>query len=171
MASLFGKVHSVVHSFGSDLQARLAGQGEIHGHTHSSGQCSDGAHDHTAHRYASFAPQRDQNDAKWYVDGCGYMYAVSRALESARKSIYILDCEFRWAQRIHIHGVGGCSWIYSGWLSPELYLRRPPARNEQYRLDRMLEAAAMRGVKVNIIVYKEVKNVAPHFAHDTDPRR
>lgn len=44
-----------------------------------------------------------------------------------------------------------------GWLSPELYLRRPPAKNEQYRLDRMLQAAAQRGVRVNIIVYKEVE--------------
>jgi len=40
--------------------------------------------------------------------------------------------------------------------SPELYLRRPPAKNEQYRLDRVLQAAAQRGVKINIIVYKEV---------------
>ena len=44
----------------------------------------------------------------------------------------------------------------TGWLSPELYLRRPPAKNEQYRLDRMLQAAAQRGVRVNVIVYKEV---------------
>jgi hypothetical protein len=43
-----------------------------------------------------------------------------------------------------------------GWLSPELYLRRPPAKNEQYRLDRMLQRAAQRGVRINIIVYKEV---------------
>lgn len=43
-----------------------------------------------------------------------------------------------------------------GWLSPELYLRRPPSKNEPYRIDRMLQAAAQRGVKVNIIVYKEV---------------
>ena len=43
-----------------------------------------------------------------------------------------------------------------GWLSPELYLRRPPSQNEQYRVDRMLQAAAQRGVKINIIVYKEV---------------
>ncbi|KAI2423890.1 hypothetical protein LOZ30_005859 [Ophidiomyces ophidiicola] len=85
-------------------------------------------------RYGSFAPERDYNDAKWYVDGCTYMWAVSRALETARESIWILD------------------W----WLSPELYLRRPPAQNEQYRLDRMLQAAAQRGVKVNVIVYKEV---------------
>jgi phospholipase D1/2 len=45
---------------------------------------------------------------------------------------------------------------WPGWLSPELYLRRPPAKNEQYRIDNMLKAAAERGVKVNIIVYKEV---------------
>jgi phospholipase D1/2 len=47
--------------------------------------------------------------------------------------------------------------VVAGWLSPELYLRRPPAKNEQYRLDRMLQAAAQRGVRVNIIVYKEVE--------------
>lgn len=63
-----------------------------------------------------------------------YMYAVSIAIERARESIWILD------------------W----WLSPELYLRRPPAKNQQYRLDRMLHAAAERGVKIKIIVYKEV---------------
>lgn len=56
------------------------------------------------------------------------------ALEHAKHEIFILD------------------W----WLSPELYLRRPPAQNEQYRLDKLLFAAAERGVKVYIIVYKEV---------------
>jgi phospholipase D1/2 len=65
------------------------------------------------------------------------MWAVSVAIEEARESIWILD------------------W----WLSPELYLRRPPSANQQYRLDRMLLAAAERGVKVNVIVYKEVSNV------------
>lgn len=43
------------------------------------------------------------------------------------------------------------------WLSPELYLRRPPSQNEQYRVDNMLKAAAERGVKVHIVVYKEVE--------------
>ncbi|OAT06582.1 phospholipase D [Blastomyces gilchristii SLH14081] len=85
-------------------------------------------------RFGSFAPPRDHCDAKWYIDGCDYMYAVSRALENAKESIWILD------------------W----WLSPELYLRRPPSKNEQYRLDRMVHAAAQRGVRVNVIVYKEV---------------
>ena len=49
--------------------------------------------------------------------------------------------------------------VFLGWLSPELYLRRPPAENEQYRVDHMLQAAAQRGVKVNIVVYKEVSQV------------
>ncbi|KAI1014703.1 hypothetical protein LB503_003839 [Fusarium chuoi] len=48
-------------------------------------------------------------------------------------------------------------YILDWWLSPELYLRRPPAKNEQYRLDRMLQQAAQRGVQVYIIVYKEVE--------------
>ncbi|KAJ9248649.1 hypothetical protein DTO207G8_7285 [Paecilomyces variotii] len=87
-----------------------------------------------AHRYGSFAPQRGNNEVKWHVDGCNYFHAVSLALERAEETIWILD------------------W----WLSPELYLRRPPAQNEQYRVDRMLQAAAERGVHVNIIVYKEV---------------
>ena len=32
-------------------------------------------------------------------------------------------------------------------------------KNEQYRVDRMLQAAAQRGVRVNIIVYKEVRTL------------
>jgi hypothetical protein len=40
-----------------------------------------------------------------------------------------------------------------------VYLRRPPSKNEQYRLDRMLQAAAQRGVKVNVMVYKEVEKI------------
>lgn len=58
---------------------------------------------------------------------------LTRVVE-ARESVYILD------------------W----WLSPELYLRRPPAKNARYRLDNMLKAAAERGVMVYVIVYKEV---------------
>ncbi|OTB06523.1 hypothetical protein M426DRAFT_318926 [Hypoxylon sp. CI-4A] len=87
----------------------------------------------TNYRFQSFAPETS-GSVKWYVDGASYFYAVSQALEEARESVYILD------------------W----WLSPELYLRRPPSRNEQYRLDNMLQAAADRGVEIRIIVYKEV---------------
>lgn len=93
---------------------------------------------HTQNRFDStFVGPKPGNDVKWYVDGCSYMWAVSQALESARQTIWILD------------------W----WLSPELYLRRPPARNEEWRVDRCLLRAANRGVKINIIVYKEVTQV------------
>jgi hypothetical protein len=33
-------------------------------------------------------------------------------------------------------------------------------KNEPYRVDRMLQAAAQRGVRVNIIVYKEVRTLS-----------
>lgn len=80
------------------------------------------------------------------------MWAVSRALESAKETIWILDCKF-----LLFYQPGIVLTMFTeGWLSPELYLRRPPTKNEQYRIDRMLQAAAQRGVKVNIIVYKEV---------------
>ena len=123
-------------------------QANVHAHTHATPECSD-RDKHHMHRFQSFAPQREGNDAKWYVDGCSYMWAVSVALENARDTIWILD------------------W----WLSPELYLRRPPAQNEQYRLDRMLFAAAARGVKINIIVYKEVfLDLTLRLRHDTDSK-
>lgn len=115
----------------------LPGGDEKHSHTHLGSACHSLHSSHAGNRYHSFAPIRSGNDAKWFVDGCGYMWAVSVALEEATESIWILD------------------W----WLSPELYLRRPPSKNAQYRLDRMLLAAAERGVKVNVIIYKEVASV------------
>lgn len=76
------------------------------------------------------------------------MWAVSVALEEATESIWILD------------------W----WLSPELYLRRPPSANPEYRLDKMLLAAAERGVKVNIIIYKEVSSVLTRESYASNVR-
>ena len=139
--SFFKKVHDPLHGFVSDLKDAISGKEESQnnppqgGYAQQGGQAPQpGQEYHSQHRFLSFAPERHGNDTKWYVDGCSYMYAVSLALERAKESIWILD------------------W----WLSPELYLRRPPAKNQQYRVDRMLQAAAERGVKVNIIVYKEV---------------
>jgi phospholipase D1/2 len=51
-----------------------------------------------SHRFESFAPIREGNELKWYVDGRDYFWAVSVALERAKETIYIAD------------------W----WLSPEL---------------------------------------------------
>lgn len=88
-----------------------------------------------AHRFESFAPERDGNKIKWYVDGRDYFWAVSVALEKAKETIYIED------------------W----WLSPELFLRRPPYFNQEWRLDQVLKRRAEAGVKIYVIVYKEVE--------------
>jgi phospholipase D1/2 len=94
MASLFDKVQGAVQNLGSDLKAKLSAIADIHSHTHVSGQCHDGAHQAEGdNRFLSFAPRRDNNDVKWYVDGCGYMWAVSMALEQAKETIWILDCK------------------------------------------------------------------------------
>ncbi|KHN97903.1 Phospholipase D [Metarhizium album ARSEF 1941] len=87
------------------------------------------------HRFESFFPERDGNLVKWYVDGCDYFWAVSVALEQAQESIYI------------------CDW----WLSPELFLRRPPYHKQHFRLDQILKRRAEAGVKVYVAVYKEVE--------------
>lgn len=86
------------------------------------------------HRFQSFAPERDGNKIKWYIDGRDYFHAVSVALERAKEVIYLED------------------W----WISPELFLRRPPYFTQEWRLDKVLKRAAERGVKIYIIVYKEV---------------
>lgn len=43
------------------------------------------------------------------------------------------------------------------WLTPELYLRRPPAYHPEWRLDRILQRKAQQGVKIYVVVYKEVR--------------
>lgn len=86
------------------------------------------------HRFESFAPERDGNKIKWYIDGRDYYHALSMSLERAQESIFI------------------CDW----WLSPELFLRRPPSKNKYWRLDQVLKRRAEAGVKIYIIVYKEV---------------
>ncbi|KAF8253235.1 phospholipase D/nuclease [Wilcoxina mikolae CBS 423.85] len=87
-----------------------------------------------SHRYKSFAPETVGNDVKWYVDGRDYFWAVSVALENAKEVVYIAD------------------W----WLSPELFLRRPPSEAKEWRLDRVLKRKAEEGVKIFVIVYKEI---------------
>lgn len=87
------------------------------------------------HRFTSYFPERDGNLIKWYVDGRDYFWAVSEALEKAKEVIYIED------------------W----WLSPELFLRRPPYYNQEWRLDQVLKRRAEAGVKIYVVVYREVE--------------
>ena len=85
-SSLFTKLHGAVHDLGSEVNERLTGR-------HSPIPPGGSVQSDTKHRYGSFALQRTGNDAKWYVDGCGYMWAVSRAIEEAKDTIWILDCK------------------------------------------------------------------------------
>lgn len=140
--SFFDHAKAKLDNFAADVKREFGNleavfEGDKHSHTNLGEECHKLHHLTHENRFHSFATPRTGNDAKWFVDGCGYMWAVSVALEEARESIWIMD------------------W----WLSPELYLRRPPSANENYRIDRMLIAAAERGVKVNIIVYKEVSQL------------
>lgn len=86
------------------------------------------------HRFQSFAPERGGNMVKWHIDGHDYMWAVSEMIDNAKECIFILD------------------W----WLTPELYLRRPAAYFPQWRIDRLLQRKAEQGVKIYVVVYKEV---------------
>ncbi|KAI5984587.1 hypothetical protein EDC04DRAFT_2832901 [Pisolithus marmoratus] len=87
-----------------------------------------------SHRFGNFADHLSKNAIKWHVDGHDYMWALSELLDSARDVIFIMD------------------W----WLTPELYLRRPPAKYPYWRLDKVLQRKAQQGVKIYVIVYKEV---------------
>ncbi|WWC65686.1 uncharacterized protein I303_108307 [Kwoniella dejecticola CBS 10117] len=86
------------------------------------------------HRFRSFAGERDGNVVKWHVDGHDYFWAMSEMIDQAKESIMILD------------------W----WLSPELQLRRPAALFPEWRLDRLIQRKAEEGVRVYVMVYKEV---------------
>ncbi|CAM1500958.1 Fc.00g101200.m01.CDS01 [Cosmosporella sp. VM-42] len=90
-------------------------------------------------RFDSFAPVRTNVHAQWLVDGRDYMWNVSRAINMARDVIYIHD------------------W----WLSPELYMRRPAAISQKWRLDRLLQKKAREGVKIFVIVYRNVEAAVP----------
>lgn len=90
-------------------------------------------------RFDSFAPVRKNVFGQWFVDARDYFWVLSDALENARDTIFILD------------------W----WLSPELYLRRPPEGNQKWRLDRILKRKAEQGVKIFVIVYRNVNQAIP----------
>lgn len=85
-------------------------------------------------RFDSFAPVRYNCYARWFVDGRDYFWAISSAIEMAKDVIYIHD------------------W----WLSPEVYLRRPANGNQHWRLDRLLQRKARQGVKIFVILYRNV---------------
>eukprot|EP00066_Takifugu_rubripes_P006403 XP_003971177.1 PREDICTED: phospholipase D2 [Takifugu rubripes] len=86
------------------------------------------------HRFDGFAPPRENMLTKWYVNGRDYFADLADALDQAKEEIYITD------------------W----WLSPEVFLKRP-ATDNYWRLDTILKRKAEQGIKVCILLYKEVE--------------
>ena len=90
-------------------------------------------------RFDSYAPVRGNCFAQWLVDARDHMWMVSRAINQAKDVIYIHD------------------W----WLSPELYMRRPAAISQKWRLDRLLQRKARDGVKIFVIMYRNINSAIP----------
>lgn len=86
------------------------------------------------HRFEGFVPVRENTLTKWYVNGKDYFADLADALEQAKEEIFITD------------------W----WLSPEIFLKRP-ATDNYWRLDEILKRKAEQGVKVCVLLYKEVE--------------
>ncbi|XP_068603963.1 phospholipase D1-like [Brachionichthys hirsutus] len=87
------------------------------------------------HRFGSFARQEEDIPAKWYVNGRTYMEDVADALDNAKEEIFIAD------------------W----WLSPEIFLKRPVVEGNRWRLDCLLKRKAQQGVRIFVMLYKEVE--------------
>uniref|UniRef100_A0A671XYU4 Phospholipase n=1 Tax=Sparus aurata TaxID=8175 RepID=A0A671XYU4_SPAAU len=87
------------------------------------------------HRFRSFAQEQENIPAKWYVNGKTYMEDVANALEEAKEEIFITD------------------W----WLSPEIFLKRPVVEGNRWRLDCTLKRKAQQGVRIFVMLYKEVE--------------
>ncbi|XP_045534093.1 phospholipase D2 isoform X1 [Papilio machaon] len=83
----------------------------------------------------SFAPPRAATPVGVLVDGAAYLSAVADAMELATEEIFIAD------------------W----WLSPEIYMKRPALNGNYWRLDCILKRKAAQGVKVFVMLYKEVE--------------
>ncbi|XP_042312765.1 phospholipase D1 isoform X2 [Sceloporus undulatus] len=87
------------------------------------------------HRFGSYAAVQENTLAKWYVNAKGYFEDVANAMEAAKEEIFITD------------------W----WLSPEIFMKRPVVEGNRWRLDCILRRKAQQGVKIFVMLYKEVE--------------
>ncbi|CAM5138089.1 unnamed protein product [Eretmochelys imbricata] len=89
----------------------------------------------THHRFGSYAAVQQNTLAKWYVNAKGYFEDVADAMEAAKEEIFITD------------------W----WLSPEIFMKRPVVEGNRWRLDCILKRKAQQGVRIFVMLYKEVE--------------
>ncbi|KAI1726716.1 phospholipase D active site motif domain-containing protein [Ditylenchus destructor] len=85
--------------------------------------------------FGSSYPPRLESYCQWFVDAKDYWDKASAMMELARDEIFIAD------------------W----WLCPEVYMRRPMAEGNHWRLDYVLKRQAERGVRIFILIYKEME--------------
>uniref|UniRef100_A0AC34Q529 Phospholipase n=1 Tax=Panagrolaimus sp. JU765 TaxID=591449 RepID=A0AC34Q529_9BILA len=86
-------------------------------------------------KYGSSFPVRENNLCEWFVDARTYWERAASLMELAREEIFIAD------------------W----WLCPEIYMKRPMAEGNRWRLDQILKRIAERGVRIFVLLYKEVE--------------
>ncbi|XP_074859720.1 phospholipase D1 isoform X2 [Carettochelys insculpta] len=89
----------------------------------------------TDHRFGSYAAVQENTLAKWYINAKGYFEDVANAMEAAKEEIFITD------------------W----WLSPEIFMKRPVVEGNHWRLDCILKRKAQQGVRIFVMLYKEVE--------------
>lgn len=89
----------------------------------------------TKNAIESFAPERKNQLCRWYVNAVGYFEDIMLGLLNAKEEIFITD------------------W----WLCPEIDLKRPAPNDNSYRLDQILFKKSNEGVKIYILLFKEVE--------------
>jgi len=95
---------------------------------------------------SSFDPQhRIFSAALPCVDGEAYYPTLHTAILNAKHEIFITD------------------W----WLHPYTFLKRPAKVYPNSRLDRMLEKKAKQGIKIYILLWKEIELAVPHASYWT----
>ncbi|XP_068187570.1 phospholipase D2 [Antennarius striatus] len=121
-------------NFTRSLVIKCSSYRQAHWWSHEINRLADTCDFLKVQRFQGFAPPRENTLTKWYVNGSGYFADLADALEQAQEEIFITD------------------W----WLSPEVFLKRP-ATDNYWRLDEILKRKAEQGVKVCILLYKEVE--------------
>ncbi|XP_061659758.1 phospholipase D2 isoform X2 [Syngnathoides biaculeatus] len=123
-----------IENFTRNLIIKCGSYRQAHWWSHEINRLAGGCHFLKVQRFQGFAPPRDNTLTKWYVNGSDYFADLADALERAKEEIFITD------------------W----WLSPEVFLKRP-ATDNVWRLDEVLKRKAEQGVKVCVMLYKEVE--------------
>ncbi|XP_024921350.1 phospholipase D1 isoform X2 [Cynoglossus semilaevis] len=123
-----------IENFTRNLIIKCSSYRQAQWWSHEINQLSESCDFLKVQRFDGLLPPRQNTLTKWYVNGSGYFSDLADALEQAREEIFITD------------------W----WLSPEVFLKRP-ATDTYWRLDQILRRKAEQGVKVCVLLYKEVE--------------